>query len=363
MNTIRQRPLRPLSSATDLTDYTDITHSTLEADVGGDRDQGQRVADPIPTQSDPQSDEADFESVSVPQRCGMPLTVANHPFVQELTCDRQQENERLNMQHTILRVLLQNKNWFAPLKRPKRMLDIGCGTGIWCLEMANVDFFIDDIRRKEWWHCTQPYDYIHTRMSMGIFRDFREIIQKGFNNLEPGGFMESHELYPKLYCTDGTMPADWELLEWTRLEDKAAMQLGTPLRIANKLKTWYEQAGFVDVYEEVFHIPVNAWAKDPRDKLIGKFMMWNMCEGVHAWSIEYFVKALGWTEVEVEVYLAHLRTAIVDKSVHAFYKVYVVHGRKPRAGEERSRVVKPAHWPTEPGSDDEGDDDDDAVFA
>ena len=66
----------------------------------------------------------------------MPLTVANHLFVRELTCGRQQENERLNMQHTIIRVLLQNKNWFAPLKRPKRMLDIGCGTGIWCLEMG-----------------------------------------------------------------------------------------------------------------------------------------------------------------------------------------------------------------------------------
>lgn len=36
MTATRQRPLRPLSSATDLTDYTDITHSTLEADVGGD---------------------------------------------------------------------------------------------------------------------------------------------------------------------------------------------------------------------------------------------------------------------------------------------------------------------------------------
>jgi len=200
-------------------------------------------------------------------------------------------------------------------------------------------------------------------MSLGIFRDFREILQKAFNNLEPGGYMESHELYPKIYCTDGTMPADWELLEWTRLTDKAAMQLGTPLRIANKLKTWYEQAGFVDVYEEVFHIPVNAWAKDPRDKLIGKFMMWNMCEGVHAWTVAYFIKALGWTEVEVEVYLAHLRTAIVDKSVHAFFKVYVVHGRRPRVDELPSRVVKPVHWPQEPGSDDEGDEDEDAIFA
>jgi hypothetical protein len=218
---------------------------------------------------------------------------------------------------------------------------------------ANVDFFIDDIRRKEWWHCTQPYDYIHTRISLGIFPDFREIIQKGYNNLEPGGFMESHEIYPKIYCDDGTMPPSFELLEWTRMQDKAAMTLGTPLRIANKLKTWYEQAGFVDVHEEIFRIPINSWARDSKYKLLGKFMLWNLCQGVHAWTAEYFVKALQWTDTEVEVYLAHLRNAIADRSVHGYYKVYVVHGRRPRANEPPSKVPKPHHWPKEPSSDDE----------
>ncbi|KAH7378742.1 S-adenosyl-L-methionine-dependent methyltransferase [Pyrenochaeta sp. MPI-SDFR-AT-0127] len=366
----RLERLRPLSSATDLTDFT---HSTLEPD------------------SDPQSDDlADFESetqsltpsiwdyVRQYGRTYHRYMAGAYPFPND-----EAERERLDMQHAIIKALFGQRNWFAPLKRPKRVLDIGCGTGKWCLEMAkefprtrvegidlspiqpdvpstpdNVDFFIDDIRRKEWWHCTQPYDYVHTRFSLGIFEDFREIIQKGFNNLEPGGWMESQELYSKVYCDDGTMPADFELLEWTKTQDMAAMRLGMPLRIANKMKTWYEQAGFVDVHEEVFAIPINSWPRDARYKLLGKFFHWNMCQGVHAWTVEYFVKALGWTETEVEVYLAHLRNSIADKSVHAYYKVWCVWGRKPFANEPPSQTPKPAHWPKEPESDNEGGDDD-----
>jgi hypothetical protein len=157
-------------------------------------------------------------------------------------------------------------------------------------------------------------------MLLGIFNDFREIIQKGYNNLVPGGWMESQEIYSKPFCQDMT-PTDWQLFDWTETQDKAAMQLGRPLRIANKLKKWYEQAGFVDVHEEVFRIPHNSWAKDPRFKMLGKFFNLNMNAGVYAWTVEYFVTALQWTPLEVEVYLAQLRTAMADKSVHAYYKV------------------------------------------
>jgi hypothetical protein len=33
------------------------------------------------------------------------------------------------------------------------------------------------------------------------------------------------------------------------------------------------------------------------------------------------VKGLGWSPAEVEVYIAHLRNSLLDKSVHAYYKV------------------------------------------
>jgi hypothetical protein len=158
-------------------------------------------------------------------------------------------------------------------------------------------------------------------MSAGIFTDFREIIQKSYNNLAPGGWMESQELYTKLHCDDHSMPANYPLLEWQALLDEAAMGLGKPIRIANKIKKWYEQAGFVDVHEETFPIPVNSWPRDDRLKLLGKFFGWNLEDGVQGWSLEFFVTGLGWSPAEVEVFLAHVRDSIKDKSVHAYYKV------------------------------------------
>ncbi|KAJ4384625.1 hypothetical protein N0V86_000225 [Didymella sp. IMI 355093] len=200
-----------------------------------------------------------------------------------------------------------------------------------------------------WWGLANgyTYDYIHTRMSLGIFHDFREIIQKSYNNLEPGGWMESQELYPTVYCDDGTMPDDWPLKEWSQLQDEAAHNiLGTPLRIANKLKKWYEQAGFVEVTEEVFHIPILEWMTDPNMKMLGCFMAWNMQQGLYGWSVNYFNRAFGWSESETRVRLARVHKCLYDKSVHAYYKVYVVYGRKPREGEAPSRVPKPDSWPT-----------------
>jgi hypothetical protein len=158
-------------------------------------------------------------------------------------------------------------------------------------------------------------------MSLGIFNDFREIIQKSYNNLKAGGWMESQEIYSTVYCDDHTMPPTYPLLHWTSQIDDAAMGLGKPLRIANKLKKWYEQAGFVEVREEIFAIPVSSWPKDERMKLLGKFFGWNLADGFQGWSLEYFVKGLGWSPAEVEVYIAHLRNSLLDKSVHAYYKV------------------------------------------
>ncbi|CAI6338941.1 unnamed protein product [Periconia digitata] len=262
------------------------------------------------------------------------------------------EIERMDLQYEILKVLFKGRSFFAPLKDPRKILDIGTGTGKWAIEMDlspiqpewvpnNVKFVIDDANEEDW--MLDPMDFIHTRLLIGCFEDFREVIKSSYRHLKPGAWMESQEIMPTVYCDDGTMAGSWPYAEWVQTQDQAAMNLGKPLRIANKLKRWYEQAGFVDVHEEVFKLPLNSWPKDPQFKMLGRFNETCYLDGLQAWSLQLFTRGLEWTKDEIEVYLVQVRKALSDRSVHAYNKIYVVYGRKPRTGE----VVVPKE-PTRP---------------
>ena len=159
---------------------------------------------------------------------------------------------------------------------------------------------------------------------LGCFEDYKSIIKRAFDNLQPGGYMESQEVYNVLFCADGTMKPGNAFLDWTRTQDEAAMKLGRPLRIANKLKRWYEECGFVDVQEEVFQLPINGWPKDPRFKFIGKFWEKSFIDGLQGFSLATFHRAFGWTREEIEAYLVPVRVAISDRSVHAYHKWYAI---------------------------------------
>ena len=52
------------------------------------------------------------------------------------------ECDRLILQHDVLKKLRDNRIYFAPLKDPKCILDIGTGVGIWAVEMGKPCFDI-----------------------------------------------------------------------------------------------------------------------------------------------------------------------------------------------------------------------------
>ena len=47
------------------------------------------------------------------------------------------ELDRLDLTHNLLKITMGTKLFNAPIDKPKRILDIGTGTGIWAIEMAD----------------------------------------------------------------------------------------------------------------------------------------------------------------------------------------------------------------------------------
>ncbi|KAG4440046.1 hypothetical protein IFR05_004496 [Cadophora sp. M221] len=254
----------------------------------------------------------------------------------------------------MLKFAFKGKNHFAPLSKPHRILDIGTGTGIWVIEMAddefpnaqfhgtdlspiqpdtvpeNVHFFIDDASEEDWAVEAASFDYIHTRVLLGSFESFRDIIRRSFYYTKPGGYMESQEIFPTPFCDDNTMPDNYPFLEWSKYFDQAATTAKRPVRIAHKLKRWYEEAGFVDVQEKIIRMPMNPWPRDKHAKALGKMSEANLLAGLGAFTMGPFSRMFGWNMTEIEVYLVNVRRSISDRNVHAYLKVYVVWGRKPK---------------------------------
>ncbi|KAJ8126119.1 hypothetical protein O1611_g7519 [Lasiodiplodia mahajangana] len=261
------------------------------------------------------------------------------------------EIERLDWQFICLKRLFNDKNYFAPWSKenpPKRILDLATGTGMWAIEMAeefesstvigtdlspiqpefvppNAHFYIHDARLDEWWW-PDPFDYIHVRqrsfpdpalnglrpsirMALGAWDDFEiDVAHKAFDHLEPGGWFEAQELLLSLGCDDGSMPDDYAVnLLIKDLEDCARSER-RPLDIAKTYKQGLINAGFVDVTEQVYKIPINGWAKSKNWKTLGELWNVNCLDSVQAVSMALLHRVRGLKQHQIEVDMTVLNT-------------------------------------------------------
>lgn len=265
--------------------------------------------------------------------------------------DREQDRE--DLKHAMFLKLFNKTLHFAPVPADANVLDLGTGTGIWCVDFAdlypsstvlgidlspiqtvwvppNLKFMVDDAE-AEWLHPRNSFDLIHTRHTIQAFRNWPQIFERAFEHLKPGAWIESQELDHVPQCSDGTMRDDNPMLAYWLNITAGLRPLGVDFRLAPTLANMMRAAGFINVTERVFFTPIGPWPKNRALKEVGLYWRATLMEGIEAIALGPMIRGLGWRKEEVDVFIAGVRKAYLEttKDVHAWMPFYVVYGQKP----------------------------------
>ncbi|GME23778.1 Methyltransferase domain-containing protein [Neofusicoccum parvum] len=264
------------------------------------------------------------------------------------------EQEREDMKHAAIVTAMGDRLHYAPIRdRPENILDLGTGTGIWVVEMGeqypsaivqgvdlspiqpswvppNVKFVVDDAEAP-WVYPKDHFDLVHARHTVQAFRDYLGVLKQAHRHIRPGGWVELHEMNYVPRCDDGSMPADYQFARMLELVGQGLAAMSINLNGVHSIKAQLEEAGFVDVQERVFKVPLGPWPKDRLLKKVGRYYQAIAMDGLQAIALRPICKGLGWMPEEVEVFLAGVRKHLMDSSIHAYQTLHVIYAQKPEA--------------------------------
>jgi SAM-dependent methyltransferase len=251
----------------------------------------------------------------------------------------ERQNEGLDLIHNALTQLLNDQLFLAPINRvaPGRVLDIGTGSGIWAMDFAdefpsaeviatdlspvqptwvpnNLTFEIDDCL-LEWTWPENHFDFVHIRLLYGCVPDWADLNAKVLRHLKPGGWFEHVEIGCQGKSDVVDLPADHVFNTWAKSFYAGGEKMGKPFDIAegNKMRDWMIEAGFAEVTEKKFRLPVNDWVAEGRLKMAGVMFHTALDRDMEGFSLFLLTQLLGWSRDEVLILVAKMRAALRRK--------------------------------------------------
>lgn len=245
------------------------------------------------------------------------------------------EQRRLNIHHRCMRLLLSNRHWLAPA-RPLNVLDVGTGTGIWAVEVGdsspsahvigidlspiqptlvppNVEFQIMDAE-EDWEGLDERFDLIHTQFMNGVsIKKWTKFYDNAFMSLQPGGWVENHEV-DVLFCCEGSdLPSTCAYVRWAELWNTGLQALGATGRCyPEQMKAQMSESGFTNIAMEIHRMPVGFCTGDTQYKELGLLNLEGITSGIGGMSLKAFLEGLKWSRNDMELLLMEVRKELQE---------------------------------------------------
>ncbi|KPM38056.1 hypothetical protein AK830_g8526 [Neonectria ditissima] len=243
-----------------------------------------------------------------------------------------EEQHRMDLVHHIYSLLLDGKLHLAPIgESPHRVLDLGTGTGIWAIDFAEVPnncvFEVDDF--EDQWLYKKPFDFIHARELEGCIAEDGRLFQQALQHLAPGGYIELQAMRGQFVSDDDTSEKATYAQRWAEGLLESSAKFGKPIDCVDQWKGKLEEAGFVDIHQEIRKVPIGTWPKDPVLKEVGKYQAIQSLQAIDSYTPKLFEHILGWRMEEIQVLMAQAKKELMDRSIHLYLPVYFIWARKP----------------------------------
>jgi len=148
------------------------------------------------------------------------------------------------------------------------------------------------------------------------FDDTRIVINKAFNQLQPGGWIEFQDVDPDAASFDGTH-AETALSQCFAHMHQAGALLGRDFHKAKYYEQWLIEAGFKDVVSILIPWTVGFWPVDPNFKNIGRLSILNFDASFDSFK-RLVQMGSGKTTEEVDQLIAQGKRDIRDPAIHSW---------------------------------------------
>lgn len=97
---------------------------------------------------------------------------------------------------------------------------------------------------------------------------------------------------------------------WYNIFTAVDAKSGLAFDVAPYLKSWMEEAGFVNVVEKKTNVPIGKWPKDERQKELGAWNQLRIDTGLRDFAERRLKTVLEWESDDVLVLVAKCRAAV-----------------------------------------------------
>ncbi|RAH50267.1 class I SAM-dependent methyltransferase [Aspergillus brunneoviolaceus CBS 621.78] len=269
-----------------------------------------------------------------------------------LPCD-EQEQDRLDIFHKLFTEARKSDGLiYAPHPPNGRFLDLGCGTGIWAIDVAhkypkahvvgvdlaqiqpdnhpeNCHFFAPFDFESPWAMGEESWDLIHLQMGCGSVVGWPNLYQKIFAHLAPGAWFEQVEIDFEPRCNNRPLEklAMWH---WYQYLKQATQDTMRPIaHNSHETIKQLEEAGFTQINHQIVGLPLNPWIPDKHESKVARWYNLAISESIESLSLAPFSRVFQWPVEKIRRISEEVKSEAFNPDIHAWNLLHIYQARKP----------------------------------